>query len=261
MRKALIVFGVLLFGALSVAAQDMEPITYMSEFKVKPGQESKVIELIKKYDKPLFDRLQAEGAVLGWGLDTRVIHEEGAATHMLWWATPDYSGMDKVFAGFAAMKVTDEDEKAFETAIDLDKHRDYITRSIISNVREEEPAGTVYTTWSFVKVKTGKSSEWRKFFEKYNKPVLDSLVADGTLYGYGVDVEDFHTEDPNWRAVWLLTTSLGAFDKIDAAFEKAREEMSEEAREAIGNTYRKLTDPSEHRDSLWRSISLKDGEM
>ena len=261
MRRTVFAFVVIRLAVLSVAAQDMEPIGYIAELRVKPGQESKLIELVKKYDKPLFDRLQAEGAVLAWGLDTRVIHQEGAATHMLWWATADYSGMDKVFAGFAAMNVPDEDEKALQAAVDPDKHHDHITRSIIINLGEEEPSGTVYTSWSFFKVKPGKSSEWKKLFEKYNKPVYDQLVADGTIFGYGIDVEDFHTDDPGWRALWVVTTSLGALDKVDAAFDKAREAMAEEGRQAIGNMFRELTDPSEHRDSLWRSISLKDGGM
>lgn len=260
MRKGLLVVAVGLLVALSVAAQEMRPVEYLAEFQVKPGKEAEFIELVKKYNKPLFDRLAAEGAVLAWGLDTKVVHQEGGTTHMLWWVTADFSGMDKVFAGFEALEVPGEDEEKFRQTVDLAKHHDHLVRSIIVNVSEGEPAAPLYTVYSFVKVKTGKESEWRKLFEKYPKPVLDQLVEDGTLYGYGVDAEWIHTEDPGWRAIWVLATKLAAFDKLDAAFRAAGEARSEVERDAIDWRFRKITERSAHRDGLWRSIPLDAGQ-
>ncbi|MFQ5695180.1 MAG: hypothetical protein ACE5HB_04250 [Terriglobia bacterium] len=259
MRRALTIFALVLVAALTVAAQDgPRPVGYLAEFRVLPGEGEQFVDLVKKYDKPLFDGLAAEGVVLAWGLDTPVVHQEGGMTHMLWWVTADFAGMDRVFAGFAAMEVSDEDEKAFQEIIDHNKHHDHLVRSIIVNVSEDEPAGRTYTVWSFVQVKRGKGSEWRKLFEKYTKPVLDQLVADGDLVGYGVDVEWIHTDDPGWRAIWAVTTSMAAFDKLDAAFRAAGQARSEEERGAIGHMFRKITKGSSHRDSLWRSISLDD---
>jgi hypothetical protein len=259
MRKTLLIAGSILLVALAATAQEMRPIGYLAEFQVNAGKEAEFIELVKKYDKPLFDGLVTEGAVLAWGLDARVVHEEGTATHMLWWATADFAGMDKVFAAFEAMEVPDEDEEKFRQTVDLAKHHDHITRSIIINVSEGEPSAPPYTAWSFIKVKRGKGSEWRKLFEKYTQPVLDKLMEDGILYGYGVDVEWIHTDDPGWRAIWVLTTSLSAFDKLEAAFRAASQGRSEEEREAIDRKFRKITEGGSHRDSLWRSIPL-DGD-
>ena len=262
MRRIAVAVSVLLLAAVSVAAQQAgEPVSYLAEFKVKPGQESTFVDLVKKYDKPVFDKLQADGAVLAWGLDTRVIHREDGTTHVLWWVTKDYAGMDAVFAALRQINPPAADQEKLRAATDLSKHHDHLNRTILMNVREEEPSAPLYTSWSFVKVDAGKSGEWRKLFEKYNKPVFDKLVPDGTIFGYGIDVEEFHTDDPGWRAVWVLTTSLGAFDKIDAAFAADRQARSEEERESIGRQFRDITTPGEHRDSLWRAVPMKDGGM
>ena len=121
---------------------------------------------------------------------------------------------------------------------------------------EAPPAAWPYRTYSGVKVKPGKGSEWLKLFEKYNKPVLDKLVADGAIYGYGVDVEDFHTEDPGWRWVWVVTTNLAAFDKIDASFDAANEKRSEAERAAIAEQFSRVTEASAHRDYLFRTVVM-----
>lgn len=257
MHRTVLICAFMLLVALGAAAQDSGPYSYLAEFQVKPGMGDDFVELTKKYDKPLFDGLVEEGAVLAWGLDTRVIHEEGTASHMLWWVTSDLGGMDKVFAGFAAMEVSDEDEERFRQSVDLNKHHDHLTRSIAVNISEGEPSAPPYTYWSFVKVKRGKGSDWRELFDKYTKPVLDKLVEDGTLYGYGVDVEWVHTEDPGWRAMWVVATSMGAFDNVRAAFAASAQERPEEAREAIGYMFRKVTEGGEHHDSLWRAIPME----
>jgi hypothetical protein len=90
--------------------------------------------------------------------------------------------------------------------------------------------------------------------------VLDQMVEDGTVYGYGIDVEWVHTSDPGWRAIWVVTDSMGAWDKIGAAFRAAGQDRSEEERRAIGQMFRKVTKGGDHRDSLWRSIPMDDME-
>ena len=262
MRRIAVAVSVLLLAAVSVAAQQAsEPISYLALYTVKAGQDTTFVDLVKKYDKPIFDKLQADGVVLAWGLDTRVLHRENASTHMLWWVTKDYGGMDAVFAALRQLNIPPADQEKFRAATDPSKHHDYMNRTILENVREEEPSSPLYTSWSFVKVDAGKGGEWRKLWEKYNKPVFDKLVADSTLYGYGIDVEEFHSEDPGWRAIWVLTTSLGALDKVDAAFAADRQARSEEERESIGRQFRDITTPGEHRDSLWRAVPMKDGGM
>jgi hypothetical protein len=262
MRKIGIAVSLLLLAAgAAVAQQGSQPITYYAEYRVNPGQESTFVDWIKKYDKPVFDKLQGEGLVMAWGLDARFVHRPGGTTHLLWWVTKDYDGMDKTFAALRQISPAVADQEKFRQATDASKHQDSITRNILQNIQEGEPSAPPFTSWSYTKVDVGKGLEWRKLWEKYNKPVYDKLVKDGVIFGYGIDVEDIHTEDPGWRGVWVVTTSMAAFDKIDAAFAADRQGRSEEEREAIGRQFREITSPSDHRDSLWRAIPMKEGGM
>lgn len=262
MRRSPFVLVIVLFAALSLVAQESEPVSYLAAFQVNPGKESDFVNLVKKYDKPMLDGLMAEGSVLAWGLDAVMIHREGGITHLFWFVTPDYAGLDKVFAGFEKMEesIPEEEQARFRETVNFAKHHDHILRSLIVNVSEAPPTAPPYTNYASVKVKPGKGREWRKLFEKYSKPVLDKLVADGDIYGYGVDVEDFHTEAPQWRWIWVVTTNMAAFDKIDAAFEADRQGRSEEERQTIRHRFRSVTEAGTHRDYLLRSIVMPGGE-
>ncbi len=234
MRSSLFALAVVLLAAVSVAAQEMRPVSYVAEFRVKPGPAAADwINLVRKYDKPMLDKLMGDGTVLAWGLDTVVLHREEGITHRIWVVTADYAGMDKVFAGFNAINTAPEDLARYLEVANLSNYHEHIVRSILLSVPQAPSPVRPYRTYSGVKVKPGKGSEWRTLFERYRKPVLDKLVADGAIHSYGVDVEDFHTEDPAWRWVWVVTTNLAAFDRINAVFDAANEKRSETERAAI----------------------------
>ncbi len=261
MRKSLFAFAVVLLAAVSVAAQEIRPVSYLAEFRVnwwRGHEAADWINLVKKYDKPFLDKLMADGTVLAWGVDGAVIRREEGTTYLIWVVTADYAGMDKVYAGFNATWVytTPEDLARYFEVASLSNLHEHILRSILRNVSQAPPAAHPYRTYSGFKVKPGKGSEWRRLFEKYKKPVLDKLVADGAIYGYGVDVEDFHTEDPGWHWLWVVTTTLAAFDKIDAAFDAANQEWSEKERAAIAEEFGDVTEAGAHRDYLYRTVVM-----
>lgn len=280
LRRSLCLLALLLFAAVSLAAQEEGGgIGYLAVFKVKPGKEADFINLVKKYDEPLFDKLMAEGAVGAWGVDTRIIHEEKGPTHLFWWATANWAGMDKVLAAFAEQEKKNkaEEEQAaaearrrgrpvppsvqqqFLDIIDVEQHHDHLTRSIIFKHGEGPPPADIlpYTWYSFQKLEPGKSDEWRKLFEKYTKPVLDELVGEGAILAYGVDVEEVHTEEPSWRLIWAAVPNLASIDKVRAAFRADNQRRSAEEREAIDRAFEKVTDSEKHRDMLFRSVIFK----
>lgn len=246
MRKSLFAFAVVLLAAVSVAAQEMRPVTYLAEFQLKPDNEADWIKLVRKYDGPMLDKLMAEGTVLAWGVDRAnrpgrcPINGQEGTTHLIWIVAADYAGADKVRAGFNAMNTPPEDVARYLEVANLSNYHSHSLRSILRNVSQAPPAAQPrpYRVYSGVKVMPGKDSEWRRLFEKYSRPVLDKLMADGALYGYGVDVQYFHSEDPGWRWVWVVTTDLAAFDKIHATFD----------------AFRHVTEAGAHRDSVFRTV-------
>ena len=86
-------------------------------------------------------------------------------------------------------------------------------------------------------------------YDKYTKPVLEQLYADGAVTAYGVDAEVVHTGDPGLRFFWQVLPDADALDKVEAAYAAARAKRSPEERRSIGMAFAELTDPTAHRDS------------
>jgi len=272
-RYSLLLLAIFLLAPGLALAQQPEPITYVATFSVKPGKEGDFINLVKKYDQPMFEKLMADGAVLGWGVDGAILHHQGEPTHDLWWTMPNYAALDKVFAAFEElekkMKAEDEQraaearklkqpipktaEQEFLEAVDLKNHHDFLLRSIVSNIKPV-PVGTLpYLGLFRFRVERGRGQDYRKLWEKYDKPVWDKLLADGVIYGYGIDVEDFTSLEPGTRWFWVSMPDLATGDKIDATFAADRDKRSEEERAAIGRQFREVTVAGSSHDDLYRA--------
>jgi hypothetical protein len=101
----------------------------------------------------------------------------------------------------------------------MSKVHDYLTRDLVSGQYHFPPAGTLpYTRFNFFKVNPGKGGNFRKAWEKDNKPVFDKLVADGVVLGYGFAVEEIRTEGQFTHFVWYDTKDLASMGKVRAAF-------------------------------------------
>lgn len=250
MRRSTPLAAAFLLVTMSVAAQEVRPVWYVAEFKIRSSDARQWINLVRQYDKPMLDELMAAGTVLAWGLDVTVIRREDAPTHRIWVVTPDYGAMDTVVGGFNAMKTPPEDVARYLEVANLAALQEHYMRSIVFKVTDVPPTARPYRTYSAYKVKPGKGGEWAKLFEKYNRPVLDTLLAEGAIYGYGVDVDEFHADDPGWRWFWVVTPNMAAFDKIAAAYTK----RSEADRAAVAKEFDNLAEPGAHRDYLYRTI-------
>jgi hypothetical protein len=139
---------------------------------------------------------------------------------------------------------------------DFAKTHDYLTRDLVSGFAPAmPPAGTLpYTRYNFVKVKPGKGVEYRKAWEKYNKPVFDKLAADGTVLAFGLAVEDVRTDGDFTHYVWIATKDLASQDRVRAAFLADRDKRSQEEQEAITHLFTSLTDPDAARSEVTRSL-------
>jgi hypothetical protein len=250
MRRSPLPIAVVLLAAVSVAAQEMRPVSYVAEFKINRSEAAEWINLVRKYDKPMLDKLMADGTVLTWGLDAVVVRREESVTHRIWVVSADYAGMDKVIAGFNAMRTPPKDVARYLQIANLSALQEHYVRSILFKMTDVPPTVRPYRSYSGTKLKPGKVSDWQKLFDQYNRPVLDKLMADGIIYGYGVDVEDFHTDDPGWRWVWVVTPNMAAFDKIAAANEK----RSEATRAAVAQEFENVIEPGAHRNQLYRTV-------
>jgi hypothetical protein len=271
----------MLVSCCTIAAQqEQQPLTFWYEYHVNPGKEDEFLNLVKTVGAPVRDKLMADGVVMAWGVDTPVIRVPENATHLIWYMVADYAGVEKVDAAMREQiaKLTAEAAKGSGSAAgkkgaasasdptarvlaitDFAKTHDYLTRSIVSGFINEHPsAGALPASrYSFVKVKPGKGAEYRKAWEKYNKPVFDKMVADGTILAYALVVEEVRTDGDFTHYTWIATKDLATQDKARAEFLADRAKRSPEEQEAITRLFAELTDPDANRTQLTRALIFK----
>ena len=278
-KRAFFCALLMLMSCFTVAAQQAEqPLTFWYEYHVNPGKEDEFLNLVKTVGAPVRDKLMADGVVMAWGVEVPVIRVPENATHLVWYMVADYAGVEKVDTAMREQiaKMTEEAAKGSaagkkSTAIaggptarvveitDFAKTHDYLTRSIVSGfTNSRPPAGTLpCSRYSFVKVKPGKSAEYRKAWEKYNKPVFDKMVADGTILAYGLVVEEVRTDGDFTHYTWIATKDLATQDKARAEFFADRDRRSPEEQEAITRLFAELTDPDANRTQLTRALIFR----
>ena len=278
MRKIFLVSLVFLFVCSAVMGQQTpqppQPLTFFYDYTVKPGQEDSFMELVKTVGAPVRDKLMADGVIMAWGIETPVLRYPGGTTHLIWFSVANWSGVEKVLSAMEAQlqKLAAEEAKRVESAhaskqnppmttaerqrevFDMSKTRDWLARDVVANYGPPPPAGTLpVTRYNFIKVKPGKGAEYRRTWEKYNKPVFDKLVADGAVLAYGLSVEEVKTDGDFTHFVWMATADSAGLDKIAAAFAADRNRRSEEERNSINELFTSVTEPDKARSVVTKS--------
>jgi hypothetical protein len=279
-RLFLCLFAMLL-SCISVVAQQsqsqMQPLTFWYGYTVNPGKEDEFLDIVKTVGQPVRDKLMADGVVLAWGVQSSLLRIPGGRTHYIWYAVADYAALEKVDTAMRAQiaKLTEEATKSgaakkgqkpaaaapmarLAEVADLSKTHDYLTRDLVIGLSSSGPANVLpFSRYNFVKVKPGKAGDYRKAWEKYNKPIFDKLLADGVILAYGLAVEDVRTEGDFTHFVWYDVKDLGSFDKVRTAFLADRDLRSQEEQDAITHLFVSLTDVDASRSEVGRSLIFR----
>ena len=137
----------------------------------------------------------------------------------------------------------------------MSKVRDYLTRDLVIGFSPASDSGTLpFVRYNFAKVKPGKGSDFRKAWEKYNKPVFETLAADGVVLAYGLSVEEIRTDGDFTHYVWYAVKDLASFDKVRAAFIADRDRRSQEEQDSLTSLFVSLQDLDASRSEVVRSL-------
>jgi hypothetical protein len=79
-------------------------------------------------------------------------------------------------------------------------------------------------------------------------PLMEKLLAEGTIIEYEIDTEAVHTHDPAESHLMFITPNAEGLDKVTAALSDAMRKLRT-AGPALGS----FVDMSKHRDALVRS--------
>jgi len=251
-----------------------QSLTFYYDYTVRPGQEEEFMTLVKTVGAPVRDKLMADGVVLAWGIETPVLRYPSGTTHLVWFSVANWSGVEKVLRAMEAQlqKLASEDAKRTESAhaskqkpsmttaerqaavFDMSKTRDWLARDLVANYGPP-PAASVLpvTRYNFIKVRPGKTAEYRRTWEKYNKPVFDKLIADGALLAYGFATEEVKTDGDFTHFVWMAAADMSGMDKIGAAFAADRTRRTDEEQSSIAELFASVTEPDKARSVVTRS--------
>lgn len=278
MRELILVSLTLLLMCSAAAAQQPAPtpgpLTFYYDYTVFPGKEDDLNTLIRTVGAPVRDRLMAEGVVMAWGVATPILRYPGGPTHLIWFSVENYAGVEKVLNGMEAQlaKLAAQEAQTARgrqrsvmttaersrSVFDSSKTRDWLVRDLVANYGPPPAAGVLpFIRYNFVKVKPGKGGDYRRTWEKYNKPVFDRLVADGVVLAYGLAAEEVKTDGEFTHFVWIATPSMAAADKIGPAFAADRARRSEKDRNEITEDFLSATEPDKARSMITRSRIFK----
>lgn len=276
MRKLSLVSLTLLLLCSASTAQQPSPtpgaLTFYYDYTVIPGKEAEFDTLVRTVGAPVRDQLMAQGVVTAWGVETPILRYPGGTTHLVWFSVENWAGLEKVLTAMEAHRTklaateaqaarrgirTMTTEERIRTTIDSSKTRDWLTRDIVAGFGPPPPGVLPVTRYNFVKVKPGKGPDYRRTWEKYNKPVFDKLVADRVVLAYGLAAEEVKTDGDFTHFVWIATATMADADKIGPAFTADRARRSEKDRNEITEAFLEATEPDKARSIVTRSRIFK----
>ncbi len=255
---AVLLVASLFVPAFAFAEDAPRPITVASFFKVMPGKGDTVMELFKKYDKPVLDKLMAEGTITGWGVGRPWVHTNGAWNLLFWIDAPDMGAHEKVDQAFeAAEKARSKEEnkkiqESFFAAVAMDAHRDGVYRQVAGKAGRPaaSPEGKGYLWLANYTAKPGKDGDVTSFFGAVVQPVMDKLVADGVVGAYGLVIPTVHVAGASTHVAWYWVDNLASIDKVQAALRGAREKRSAEQNAELDARADGIFEPGTHSDDL-----------
>jgi hypothetical protein len=221
--------------------------TYVSEWAVtRPDWPA--YEKVGVAEKQLFDKLLADGTIVGYGSFKNLVHQEGSPTHGDWWSATSMANLMKALSALMTQASSGDEGKVLAGA----KHWDYI---VSSRTYGYHP-GTYDNTFLRVgvyKAKPGEGESLEKAIKAFIVPLLDKMLADGAIHFYSVDREAIHTGDPGEVDIVVVTNGADGLDKFYAALDAAGK-----ATPLGPMAFASSTDGASHRDILaMTSLTLK----
>lgn len=235
----------------SANAQD-QPVVYtrVAQWQIARPHWNAYEKDLKKNMVPVMEKLVADGVITEFGADRTSVHSPDGYTHSTWFCAKSLANLEKALDTLieSESKLAPEERRKQDTDFAGTKHADLILRSVSfrnRTIKTEKGYGSV----SVQKMQPGKAQEYQELWDKYTKPVLEQLYKDGAVTAYGIDTELVHTGDQSLRFFWQVMPDADALDKVEAAFEAARQKRTPEERRAIGLAFAELRDGAAHRDS------------
>jgi len=170
------------------------------------------MEKSRAADQKILDKAVADGLLVGYGDDMTVVHEPDGYSHDDWWSSMSMAGILNVLDQF--YKAGASTTPVLESAT---RHGDGIFVTRYYNWHSGSWKGA-YSHVSAFKLKSSAPDDaLDTLATTLIVPLLDKLLADGTLHEYEIDTEAIHTQSPDMFWIDYIGANAEALDKVDAA--------------------------------------------
>jgi hypothetical protein len=242
---ALAITGV---GATSASAQTADakekpPLyTYVSTWAIPRAHWADMSKQEAATQK-IFDKAVAGGTLVGYGVDENLIHQPDGETHDSFWSATSMAGV---------LSVLDDLHNAGASTVTVlgtaTRHSDSLYVSHFYNWKAGSVKGG-YTHGASYKLKADAPNDAvENLSNAFIVPLLEKLLADGTVVEYEVDEEAIHTEAPGTFWIFYVTANAQGIDKVNAALRAALKGNS-----LAGPAFDSVVDFAPHRDFLART--------
>lgn len=194
-------------------------------------------------DRPILEKALAGGTIVAYGNDVSVIHTPDGATHDQWWSATSMAGLMNVLEQFYSTGSSTTPVLASAT-----KHWDEL---VVSRYYNWHPGSIKdgYTHVGLYKLKADAPDDAVETVAKnLVVPLLEKLLAAGTIAEYEIDTEAIHTDAPGSFLIVYITPNADGLDKVNAALQETMK-----ANPLGGPAFDSMTDSSGHRDELVRT--------
>ena len=229
MLKRIVGLAVIALAVMMVPAAlpQMEPAptvyTFVSQFQVPRAHWAAYSEDTEKNSLPIFEKLTADGTILGWSTFEHVVHTPDGYTHGAAWTSTSIAGL---------MKVLDEVRKAGPRPgqIAATKHEDYLMQTSMYHGVSGTPA---YLRVVCQMAKADKPGEFTAVLKKYLVPTFEEQLKKGSALSYGLDEQYVNTVPQSMRCLVITYPNADGMDKWASAVSATLGKMSAADRETF----------------------------
>jgi hypothetical protein len=232
-------------GAAVAQAQVKEKpalYTYYASWQI-PRAHWADMDKANQADQKALDQAVSSGSLVGYGDDAAVVHQSDGSTQDNWWSATSMATLLDVLESLS--KGAPPPVLAMAT-----KHSDEIFESKFYNWHAGTYKGC-YTHTAYYKLKADAPDDAVATISKaFVVPLMEKLLADGTIVEYEVDEEAIHTEAPDAFWITYIAATSAGLDKVNAALDSAFM-----ANPFTGPALGSMVDLKDHRDYLVRGTA------
>jgi hypothetical protein len=191
-------------------------------------------------DNTAMDKAVADGTIIAYGDDTTLVHTVDGETNDDWFSSYTMAGL---------MNVLDQLYKSGSATSPVlgsaTKHWDEVLEARYYNWKSGSYKGA-YTHVGVYKLKADAPDDAvSRLSKNLVAPLLEKLLADGTIVEYEIDTQAVHTSTPGYFLIVYVSQNADGLDKVNAAVEAAIK-----ANPLGGDAFGSMTDFTAHRDEL-----------